>query len=134
LKAHKNTRAKNGFTLIELMITTALVGILATLAVPLWHGMRERGLVAVMQADLRNLAVTQESFFIDHEYYASEVSALVNRGFRGTAAVQYSISEATRTGWSATVSHPGTSRRCHLFVGFAAPVGTATRNGVMDCG
>ena len=134
MKPHRPTEWNAGFTLVELMITTAMVAILATLAVPLWHDMRERGFVAVMQADLRNLAVTQESFFFDNEYYASEVNDLVNKGFVGSAAVQYAISEATRTGWSATVSHPGTTQRCYLFVGFAAPVGSATRNGVIDCG
>jgi hypothetical protein len=38
------------------------------------------------------------------------------------------------TGWSATVSHIATPRQCHLFVGAAAPVGSATEAGVMDCG
>lgn len=125
--------ANRGFTLIELMITTAIVAILVTIAIPLWHSMRERGFVALMQADLRNLSVTQETFFIDNDYYAPTVSQLEAKGFRSSGSVAFVIAEATRTGWSATVSHPGTGQECHLFVGFAAPVGSATRNGVIDC-
>jgi Tfp pilus assembly protein PilE len=115
------------------MITTAIVAILATLAIPLWHSMRERGFVALMQADLRNLAVTQETFFIDNEYYAPGVPELEQQGFRSSPAVYFQITEATRSGWSAAVSHPGTARECYLYVGFAAPVGPATRNGVIAC-
>lgn len=115
------------------MITTAIVAILVTIAIPLWHSMRERGYVALMQADLRNLAVTQETFFIDNEYYATSVAELAAKGFRSSPYVQFLISEATRGGWSASVSHPGTQQQCYLFVGFAAPVGAATTNGVVTC-
>ena len=124
---------RSGFTLVELMITTAIVAILVTIAIPLWHSMRERGYAALMQADLRNLAVTQETFFIDNEYYATSVSELVAKGFRSSAYVQFLITEATRSGWSAAVTHPGTSQQCYLYVGFAAPVGAATMNGVITC-
>lgn len=124
---------RRGFTLVELMITTAVVAILATLAIPLWHNMRERGYMALMQADLRNLAVTQETFFIENEAYAASVNELVAKGFRQSPAVQFVITEATRGGWSASVSHPGTPQQCYLFVGLAAPVGAATANGVVTC-
>jgi prepilin-type N-terminal cleavage/methylation domain-containing protein len=128
-----SARSQRGWSLIELLTTMMIVSILVAITVPLWHDMRERGYVAVMQSDLRNMAISQESFFIDNEYYAATLPSLEGKGFQSSAAVELRIAEATRVGWSVSATHPGTTQQCHLFVGFAAPVGTATRNGLISC-
>jgi prepilin-type N-terminal cleavage/methylation domain-containing protein len=67
---------KEGFTLIELMIVIAIIGILAAIAIPQFSAYRTRSYNSSAQADVRNLATAQEAYYVDFSTYATGVSAL----------------------------------------------------------
>ena len=67
---------KKGFTLIEVMITVAIVGILAAVALPSYRGYVIRAARVAAQAELLELAGLQEKIFLNSNSYAYSVIAV----------------------------------------------------------
>ncbi len=61
--------ARNGFTLIELMVTVAVLAILASIALPSYAGYVRRGHLADGQKILATYALAQEQFFQNNNSY-----------------------------------------------------------------
>ena len=58
-----------GFSLLELMVVVAILGVLATVAVPRFNIFRARSRQAEAKSSLGVIFTLQESFAIDHEQY-----------------------------------------------------------------
>ena len=78
----KLTRNKEkGFTLIELMIVIAIIGILAAIAIPQFSAYRKRSYNSAAKADLRNLATAEEAYYVDYNTYLTSLSALTGASY-----------------------------------------------------
>jgi type IV pilus assembly protein PilA len=71
LKKHRNQK---GFTLIELMIVVAIIGILAAIAIPQFAAYRERAFIASMKGDLNSVRTSEEAYYADNNVYLAVAS------------------------------------------------------------
>ena len=71
-------RDEKGFTLIELMIVIAIIGILAAIAIPQFAAYRNRAFVAALKSDAHSFANAQEAYYADNDTYASTPAQVEN--------------------------------------------------------
>jgi type IV pilus assembly protein PilE len=79
-----------GFTLIELMITVAIVAILASVAYPSYTSYLQRGRRATAQAALLDLVAKEQSYLLDRRVYTITLSD-VSFSVPGEIANDYSF-------------------------------------------
>jgi prepilin-type N-terminal cleavage/methylation domain-containing protein len=119
-----------GFTFIEVLVVMIVIAILAVIVIPRYTQQKQRAIKASMESDLRNLAGAEEEYYNINNIYTQNIGALNAQVSQGNVVV---VNEATKVGWSATVSNPTLSIQCYLWHGTATPVGSAAQEGVIDC-
>jgi len=60
---------QGGFTLVELMITVAIVGILVMVAIPNFLRFRERAKISEAKANLGAIRVTEHAYYSEYDRY-----------------------------------------------------------------
>jgi prepilin-type N-terminal cleavage/methylation domain-containing protein len=83
---------EGGFTLIELLVVIIIIGILASIAIPVFLNQRKKGYDAAAKTDVRNLAGFEEIYLNDVDTYGTiaEVVAL-EPTLKATAKVTLSV-------------------------------------------
>ncbi len=69
---HYDAEREEGFTLIELLVVVIIIGILAAIAIPVFLAQRERAWNSEAQSDLRNAAVSMETYYTDFGVYHAD--------------------------------------------------------------
>ena len=100
----KKSRNQAGFTLFELLLVIAIIGVLASVSLPNFADFRATAYDARSQQDLRNLASAQELHRSIEASYAASLDDLAS--YSSSDGVSLTITDADADRFRATATHP----------------------------
>lgn len=116
----KILKGKKGFTLIELMVVVVIVGILASVAVPLYRGQQRRARAAEGVALLGSVRTGQLVYYAEHETFKAIPTATSYDSDIGVdASFNRYFTEYTSTGgatFTATTTGTGAASKIQITI------------------
>lgn len=97
---------QKGFSLVELLVVVAIIGILSTIAVPQYSEYRKRAYDSAARSDIRNIITAEEMHYLDNNRYTANLNELP--GFKPSKGVQVTINvnNTEAQAWQVITSHP----------------------------
>jgi general secretion pathway protein G len=110
-------KREDGFTLIELMIVIAVLGILAGIAIPKFSGVQDKAEIAAAKSELKSIQTGLEMYYAENnEYPTTSLSAISeyvqidnidNYGVDTLKSDEYIIKSKSMGGYTVTLTTGG---------------------------
>ena len=111
----KTVQSEQGFTLLELIVVVAVLGILMAIAIQQFSLYRSRATDAAMRSDLKNAALAMESYYGEFLDYPVSVNALRLVGYRNTNGVTLTINVSSPSSFTLNAATPNGTQPSFTF-------------------
>jgi len=96
-----------GFTLVEILVVIAVIGLLAAIAIPQFMTYRREAINAQMKSDLRNASIAIEAYYAKQSVLPASIAETAGYGFQSTAGVTLSFVILSPTSYRVTAAKTG---------------------------
>jgi prepilin-type N-terminal cleavage/methylation domain-containing protein len=99
---------QDGFTLLELLVVTSIVGLLASIALPQYASFRARAHDSILEAAVRHVATGEEGYYASNQTYTTNVDDLDGMVLEPDVTISITAGNSGNIGTSfkVTATHP----------------------------
>jgi prepilin-type N-terminal cleavage/methylation domain-containing protein len=105
---------RRGFTVIELLVTLVIMGVLVSLVISHIQEVKSRAYIDVMLSDLKNYALAEELHFDRFSTYGDTAALRSGVGFALGDRVAIDSASSDASAWYLRLIHGPSGIRCHL--------------------
>jgi type IV pilus assembly protein PilA len=103
----KRSFKDSGFSLVEILVVIAVIGLLAAIAIPQFMTYRSEAIDAEMKSDLRNASVAIEAYYAKQSVLPASIAEIAGYGFQSTTGVTLSLVILSPTSYRVTAAKTG---------------------------
>ncbi|HEX6801193.1 MAG TPA: type II secretion system protein [Candidatus Binatia bacterium] len=103
----ERTKPKDGFTLVEILVVIAVIGLLAAIAIPQFMSYHSEAIDTEMKSDLRNASIAIEAYYAKQSVLPASLAEIAGYGFQPSGGVTVSLVIVSTNSYSLNAAKPG---------------------------